>query len=56
MNQAGTGDVSANFIMPDKKIKNKILEEAMDESSSQISFSTKERKEILTYDETIHCK
>lgn len=56
MNQAGTGDVSANFIMPDKKIKNKIFEEAMDESSSQISFSTKERKEILTYDETIHCK
>lgn len=56
MNQQGKGDIAAKFILPDKGLKNKIFEGAMDESSSQVSFSAEERKEILTYDETIHCK
>lgn len=56
MNQQGNGDITAKFTLPDKNIKNKIFETAMDESSNQVSFSEKSRKEILTYCETIHCK
>jgi choloylglycine hydrolase len=56
MNQAGRGDVAASFILPDKKIKQAALEKATRESSQYVSISEAEKKLLLEFEESIHCK
>lgn len=56
MNQAGTGDVTAKFILPDKAIKRSVMEQAVKESSKNVSISNREKEALLSYEESIVCK
>jgi hypothetical protein len=56
MNQTGTGDVTGNFILPDKQMKRSILEQAVEESSKNVSISKREKDELLNYEESVICK
>jgi hypothetical protein len=56
MNQDAKGDISKNFILPDKKIKQKILHQAVTESSQQVSISKKEEEELLSFEDGVSCR
>ena len=56
MNQEGKGDITSKFILPHKELKRKILEQAITESSSQVSISNKRKEEILSYETAVKCK
>lgn len=56
MNQPGTGDVSGNFILPDKKLKRQIMRQVAEESSSQVSISKKEEEALLSFENGVNCK
>jgi hypothetical protein len=56
MNQNGKGDISKQFILSDKKIKQQILQQAVTESSSHVTISKKEEEELLGFEEGITCK
>jgi choloylglycine hydrolase len=56
MNQDGKGDISKQFILPDKKIKQQILHRAVTESSSHVTISKKEEEELLGFEAGVSCK
>lgn len=56
MNQDGKGDISQQFILSDKKIKQQVLHQAVTESSSHVTISKKEEAELLGFEETVTCK
>lgn len=56
MNQAGSGDVSRRFILPDKQIKRRVMDQAITESSSRVSISKREEEELLGFEYGIHCR
>ncbi len=55
MNQEGKGDISRQFILPDKKLKQKIIHQAVTESSSRVPISKKEEDILLSFEEGIKC-
>ncbi len=55
MNQGLSGDVSKDFILPDKKLKQKIMAQVVAESSSRVSITKKEEDELLAFEERIDC-
>lgn len=56
MNQAGKGDISGNFIIPDKKIKQAAINKAVNESSQYVTISEAEKKMLLEFEDGIKCK
>lgn len=56
MNQDVKGDIDNRFILPDKKLKQQVLKQAVSESSDRVSISKKEEEELLGFEEGIHCK
>jgi penicillin V acylase-like amidase (Ntn superfamily) len=56
MNQGGKGDISKLFIVPDKKIKQQVLRQAVAESSSHVTISKKEEEELLNFEAGVSCK
>ncbi len=55
MNQAGQGDITASFVLPDKKIKRAALEKATRESSQYVTISEGEKKLLLEFEEGVKC-
>ena len=55
MNQDLKGDVSRNFILPEKKLKRKIMGQVVAESSSRVIITKKEEEELLAFEEGIDC-
>lgn len=55
MNQDLKGDVSRNFILPDKKLKRKIMDQVVAESSSRVNITKKEEDDLLAFEEGIEC-
>ena len=45
MNQEAKGDITSKFILPDKELKRKIIEQAVAQSSSQVSISDKRKED-----------
>jgi penicillin V acylase-like amidase (Ntn superfamily) len=56
MNQDGKGDISKQFILSDKKIKQQVLHQAVSESSSHVTISKKEEEELLDFETGVNCK
>ncbi len=56
MNQDGKGDISKQFILPDIKIKQQVLHQAVTGSSSRVTISKKEEEELLGYEAGVSCK
>ncbi|MEO6254905.1 MAG: linear amide C-N hydrolase [Ferruginibacter sp.] len=56
MNQEGKDDISSRFILPDKKIKQQVLHQAVMESIERVAISKKEEEELLGFEEGIGCK
>lgn len=56
MNQDGKGDISKQFILPDKKIKQQVLHQAVTESSSHVTITKKEEAELMGYEDGVSCK
>jgi choloylglycine hydrolase len=56
MNQQGTGDITAGFVMPDKDLKRNIIALAVAESSKYVTISDKEKERMLIYEEGMKCK
>lgn len=56
MNQDGKGDISQQFILSDKKIKQQVLHQAVTESSSHVTINKKEEAELLGFEEAVICK
>jgi choloylglycine hydrolase len=56
MNQDGKGDISKQFILSDKKIKQQVLHQAVTESRSHVIISKKEEAELLDFEESLSCK
>ena len=56
MNQDGKGDISTKFILPDMKLKQELLQQAVMESISRFTITKKEEEELLHFEEGIKCK
>ncbi len=56
MNQDAAGDISGRFILPDKRLKQQVLNQAVTESSDRVSISKKEEEELLGFENGISCK
>ncbi|MEO6541563.1 MAG: linear amide C-N hydrolase [Ferruginibacter sp.] len=56
MNQEGRDDISSRFILPDKKIKQQVLHQAVTESSERVAITKKEEEDLLGFEESIGCK
>jgi penicillin V acylase-like amidase (Ntn superfamily) len=56
MNQAGNGDISKQFTLSDKKIKQQVLHQAVTESSQYVTITKKEEEELLTFEDGVACK
>jgi len=56
MNQEGRGDVSARFILSDKKLKKQVMSQVVTESSSRVPISKKEEEELLNFENGVTCK
>ena len=56
MNQPGKGDIGNRFILPDKGLKQKIMKQAIEESSDRVSITKKEEDELLHFEEGVICK
>ena len=55
MNQDMKGEVSRNFTLPDKRIKRQVMDQAVTESSSRVGITTKEKEELLVFEDGISC-
>jgi choloylglycine hydrolase len=55
MNQEGSGDISSRFILPDKKIKEQVLHQAVTESSDRVNITKKEEESLLGFEDGIKC-
>ena len=56
MNQEASGDISNRFILPDKKIIQQVLNQAVAESSTHVTITKKEQEELLGFEDGISCK
>ena len=56
MNQDAAGDISNRFILPDKKLKQQVLTQAVTESSEHVTISKKGKEELLDFEDGIRCK
>ncbi|HEY6978200.1 MAG TPA: linear amide C-N hydrolase [Chitinophagaceae bacterium] len=56
MNQQDTGDITANFILPNKELKRNVIARAVTESSKYVTISDEEKERMLIYEEEIKCK
>ena len=56
MNQGGKGNISNRFTLPDKKLKQQIMKQAVAESSDRVSITKKEEEELLHFEEGVTCK
>ncbi len=56
MNQKAAGDISANFILPNKKVKVAAINKAVTESSQYITITDAEKKLLVEYEDGIKCK
>lgn len=56
MNQDVKGDIDNRFILPDKKIKQEVLKQAVSESSDRVSISKKDEEALLGFEEGVICK
>ena len=56
MNQDIKGDIGNLFILPDKKIKQQVLKQAVSESGDRVSISKQEEEALLNFEEGIQCK
>jgi hypothetical protein len=56
MNQESKGDVTVKFMLPDKKINRNIIEQAINESSKNVTITDEEKEKLLRYEESVKCK
>ncbi|RYD74286.1 MAG: linear amide C-N hydrolase [Sphingobacteriales bacterium] len=56
MNQPGEGDISSNFILPDKKITTAAIHKAASESKKYVAISEAEKKLLLEYADSVKCQ
>jgi choloylglycine hydrolase len=56
MNQAGSGDITGDFIVPDKKIKEAAINKAVRESSQYVTISEADKKPLMEFEDSIRCK
>jgi penicillin V acylase-like amidase (Ntn superfamily) len=56
MNQDVKGDVSSLFTLKDKKLKQQIMAQVINESSSRVAISKKEEEELMSFEEGVSCK
>jgi penicillin V acylase-like amidase (Ntn superfamily) len=56
MNQPGSGDISLRFTLPDKKLKQQVMRQVAEESSSRVSISKKEEEALLNFENGVSCK
>lgn len=56
MNQAGKGDISPYFILPDKKIKEAAIDRAITESSQYVTITEAEKKILMEFEDGVKCK
>ena len=56
MNQDVKGEIGNRFILPDKRVKQQLLKQAVSESCSRVPISKKEEEALLSYEEGISCK
>lgn len=56
MNQAGKGDISNSFILPDKTIKEASIDRAIRESSQYVTISEAEKEILMKFEDGIKCK
>ena len=56
MNQGGKGNISSRFTLPDKKLKQQIMEQVVAEGSDRVSITKKEEEELLHFEEGVTCK
>lgn len=55
MNQPGLGDITASFILPDKKVKRVALEKAIKESSQYVTLTEADKKLLMEFEESVIC-
>ena len=56
MNQDVKGDIDNRFILPDKKIKQQVLKQAVAESSDRVGISKKDEEALLGFEDRVSCK
>lgn len=56
MNQEGRGDVSHHFILPDKKIKQQVMDQVALEGGSRIRINKKQQEDLLLFEYGVSCK
>lgn len=56
MNQDLKGDISNLFTKTDTRLKEKLIDQAIVESSSRVEITPAEKKQLLTYENTVTCK
>lgn len=56
MNQQAAGDISARFTLGDKKLKERILQQAVRESNSRVEIGKKEEEELLHFEDGVSCR
>ncbi len=56
MNQAGAGDITKAFTVPDDTIKKAVLDKAVFESYEQVRIGEADKKFLLEYEHSLICK
>lgn len=56
MNHDMKGEISHQFTLPDRKVKQQVMDRVVEESSRFISISKKEEDELLNYEEGTTCR
>lgn len=53
---AWCGDITGQFISPDKNIKKRYLEKAVKESTDHVKISDATKEIMLSYEDAVKCK
>ncbi|HAO47132.1 MAG TPA: hypothetical protein DCQ97_09415 [Chitinophagaceae bacterium] len=56
MNQGGKGNISTLFILPDKRIRQQVMQQAVTESAGRVHITTKEQEDLLNFEYGVKCK
>ncbi len=55
MNQDEKADISKHFTLPDKKLKQQIIEMVVDESKSRVNITKDEQYQLLHFEDAVKC-
>jgi hypothetical protein len=56
MNQDDKGDIDNLFILPDRKLKQQVLGQAVSESIGRVTISGKEEEALFNFEQRVNCK